>query len=73
MNHCNVDRAWPAWLANADEPLYVPDRTASDDLSRHRIDDPMFSILTSEDDERWTPRRMLDVAGVYTYDDFDLS
>lgn len=68
LNHCNVDRIWSAWLEHADEPRYVPDQSASDDLFRHRIDDPLFSIFTSDDDNRWTPRRMLDVAETYTYD-----
>lgn len=69
LNHCNVDRIWSAWLANADEPRYVPDQSASDDLFRHRIDDPLYSIFTADDDDRWTPRRMLDVSATYSYDD----
>ena len=72
LNHCNVDRAWSAWLEEADEPLYLPDQAAPDDLFRHRIDDPMFSIFTAEEDDRWTPRRMLDVSDTYSYDDLSL-
>ena len=68
LNHCNVDRVWSAWLEDAAEPLYLPDQLAPDELFRHRIDDPMFSIFTADDDTRWTPRRMLDVSETYTYD-----
>jgi tyrosinase len=72
LNHCNVDRAWSAWLADATEPFYLPDQSAPDDLFRHRVDDPMFSIFTGDDDDRWTPRRMLDVSATYTYDDLSV-
>jgi tyrosinase len=68
LNHCNVDRIWSAWLENADEPRYAPDQSASEDLFRHRIDDPLYSIFTADDDNRWTPRRMLDVGEIYSYD-----
>ena len=68
LNHCNEDRIWAAWLENAAEPRYVPDQSAAEDLFRHRIDDPLYSIFTADDDDRWTPRRMLDVADIYSYD-----
>jgi tyrosinase len=54
------------------DPL-PPGPVRSDDLFRHRIDDPMFSIFTSDDDDRWTPRRMLDVTDTYTYDSLTLT
>lgn len=73
LNHCNVDRVWSAWLEDATGPRYLPDQSASDDLFRHRIDDPMFSIFTGDDDDRWTPRRMLDVSATYGYDSLAVS
>ena len=73
LNHCNVDRVWSAWLEDATGPLYLPDEFASADLFRHRIDDPMFSIFTNDDDDRWTPRRMLDVTETYAYDSLNVT
>jgi hypothetical protein len=55
LNHCNFDRAWSAWLEDATRPPYLPAQSAPDELFRHRIDDPMFSIFTGDDDDRWTP------------------
>jgi tyrosinase len=72
LNHCNEDRIWSAWLENAAEPRYLPDQSASEDLFRHRIDDPLYSIFTADDDARWTPRRMLDVGEIYSYDTLTL-
>ena len=72
LNHCNVDRVWAARLAGDHAPQYLPEADAPDELFRHRIDDPVFSIFTSDDDTRWTPRRMLDVDDVYSFDDLDV-
>ena len=72
LNHCNVDRIWAARLNGAHEPRYLPGADAPNELFRHRIDDPLFSIFTSDDDTRWTPRRMLEVADIYSYDSLDV-
>ncbi len=63
LNHCNVDRIWEAWLVQNNR-VYVPDQTAPSDLQGHRIDDPMFSLIS----QPATPRQMLDVSSFYTYD-----
>jgi len=63
LNHCNVDRIWEAWLMQNNR-VYVPDQTVSADLLGHRIDDPMFSLISPPA----TPRQMLDVSNFYTYD-----
>ncbi len=63
LNHCNEDRIWAAWQTHLGA-LYVPDQTASADLFGHRIDDPMFALLS----DPVTPGQMLDVTDFYTYD-----
>lgn len=70
LNHCNVDRIWSAWLATIPppSPTYLPAANASQSLFRHRLDDPLYSIFTAQNDTRWTPRRMIDVASIYSYD-----
>jgi tyrosinase len=70
LNHCNVDRIWSAWLAKnpPPSPTYAPPANAPQSLFRHRLDDPLYSIFTAQNDTRWTPRRMLDVSVTYGYD-----
>jgi tyrosinase len=69
LNHCNVDRIWAAWLAGPTAAPYLPTQSASADLAGHRIDDPVFALLT----DPVTPRQMLDVDSFYSYDTLDLS
>jgi tyrosinase len=64
LNHCNVDRIWEAWLVRHGRS-YVPPQSAPSDLSLHRIDDPMHSVLTTTP---ITPRQMLDLSAYYSYD-----
>jgi tyrosinase len=75
LNHCNVDRIWSAWLAKSPppSPAYLPPANAPQDLFRHRMDDQLYSIVTAQNDTRWTPRKMLDVKGTYSYDDLNLA
>lgn len=64
LNHCNVDRLWEAWLQRHGR-TYVPAQNESADLAMHRINDAMYSILTSQP---VTPADMLDVSTFYAYD-----
>jgi tyrosinase len=68
LNHCNVDRIWAAWRAANPARLYVPAAAAPAELFRHRIDDPQYSVFTGADNAAWTPRRLLDVSSIYSYD-----
>lgn len=63
LNHCNEDRIWAAWQTHPGS-AYLPDQNASADLQGHRIDDPIFALLS----DPVTPRQMLDVSDFYTYD-----
>jgi tyrosinase len=63
LNHCNVDRAWEKWLQQNGRQ-YVPDMTAGASLKGHRIDDPIESPLGGGA----TPRQVLEVSALYTYD-----
>lgn len=63
LNHCNVDRLWEGWM-NSNGRNYLPDMTASEDLKGHRIDDELVSPLAVDA----TPREVLDVTEIYTYD-----
>jgi tyrosinase len=64
LNHCNVDRIWESWQVSQGR-VYEPSQNESAQLSGHRIDDPMYSILTSQ---AITPADVLDVTQLYTYD-----
>jgi tyrosinase len=64
LNHCNVDRIWESWQVSQGR-VYEPSQYESAELSGHRIDDPMYSILTSQ---AITPADVLDVSQLYTYD-----
>ncbi|MDQ2688041.1 MAG: tyrosinase family protein [Armatimonadota bacterium] len=63
LNHCNVDRLWESWLQSQGR-TYLPDMTAGDDLKGHRIDDPIVSPFG----DNATPRQVLDVSSIYTYE-----
>lgn len=64
LNHCNEDRIWAAWQTQPGVSSYLPDQTAPTDLLGHRIDDPMYALLS----DPVTPRQMLEVTDFYTYD-----
>lgn len=64
LNHCNVDRIWEAWMVDNGR-VYRPLDDAGAELFRHRLSDPLVSMLTSS-----APivSDMLDVSTFYTYD-----
>jgi len=64
LNHCNVDRIWEGWMQRQGR-VYRPTSTAPDRYFRHRLSDPLVSMLTS-----FQPlvSDMLDVGQFYTYD-----
>jgi tyrosinase len=63
LNHCNEDRIWESWMKKNGR-VYRPTMTAPADLLGQRIDDPI-----SSPDSTTTPRAVLDVSSVYTYDE----
>ena len=63
LNHCNEDRIWESWMKKNGR-VYRPTMTAPADLLGQRIDDPI-----SSPDSTTTPRAVLDVSTVYTYDE----
>ena len=67
LHHVNVDRIWTAWQQRHGNSPYVPRADASPDLLFHRIDDRMHTFFN----HTVTPRQMLDVSGMYTYDTVD--
>jgi tyrosinase len=64
LNHCNVDRIWEGWMGSHGR-TYAPPGSASTDLTGHRIDDPLYSILIRTP---VTPAQLLDASPFYTYD-----
>jgi tyrosinase len=64
LNHCNIDRIWEKWLTSRGR-TYVPDPMADASLAGHRIDDPISSPIGGG---TLTPRQVLDVSTIYTYD-----
>ena len=63
LNHCNVDRIWASWLESNGQ-TYVPDQTAPEGLLGHRTDDDMYALLS----DAVSPRQMLDIDDLYSYD-----
>lgn len=63
LNHCNEDRIWSAWLQRHGVS-YLPPQTAPVSLRGQRIDDMMNALFSPPT----TPRDMLDVSDIYTYD-----
>lgn len=45
LNHCNADRIWQGWMADRGRD-YEPADTAPQALLRHRLHDPLLSMLT---------------------------
>jgi tyrosinase len=62
LNHCNEDRVWESWMKKNGR-VYRPTMTAPADLLGQRIDDKIASPVSTT-----TPRAVLDVSDVYTYD-----
>lgn len=65
LNHCNVDRIWAGWQARPAPRAYVPTSGSTAELFRHRLNDPLHSVLTSTAP---TVSQMLDVSQFYDYD-----
>ncbi|MDX3458636.1 tyrosinase family protein [Streptomyces sp. ME02-8801-2C] len=64
LNDCNEDRIWEGWM-NRYGRLYAPDMTApAATFKSERIDDPIVSPLGPTG----TPRTVLDISAIYTYD-----
>ena len=67
LNHCYVDRLWERWRENTADPSYRPTGRSqpNDPLFRHRLQDPIYSILT-----RAQPSiaSMIDPSDVYVYE-----
>ena len=65
LNHCNVDRIWTSWQASPNAGPYVPVSGPANELFRHRLNDPMYSVLTD-----FEPRisQVQDVSQLYDYD-----
>jgi tyrosinase len=64
LNHCNVDRIWEAWMTDRGR-TYAPPPSASSELAGHRLDDALYSILTTQP---VTPADLLDPTPYYSYD-----
>ena len=76
LNHCNVDRIWAGWLQIHNNPPYVPNANAATALSRHRLNDLLFEITTSDLFDpiyrgRVRPLNLLDPSARYIYDTFN--
>lgn len=73
LNHCNVDRIWAGWQYIHNNPPYLPGDNESNDLQRHRLNDFMYEITTTEEFDplfkgRVRPKDLLDVSSRYNYD-----
>lgn len=64
LNHCNEDRIWEAWMREHGR-TYVPEQTEPATLQLHRINDAMYSVLTTQP---VTPADVLDISAFYSYD-----
>lgn len=47
LNHCNADRIWEAWNI-ANNRAYAPPQSEPQSLFRHRLNDPLLSMLTTQ-------------------------
>ena len=68
LNHCNEDRIWAAWQQRHSDSSYLPGPDAPEALRGHRLDDDMYSLLTSP----ISPRQTLDLSDFYTYDTLEV-
>lgn len=65
LNHCNEDRIWEAWMGERGR-IYAPAQGESNELAGHRLDDPMYSVLTTQP---ITPAQVLDASTFFAYDE----
>ncbi|HEX2053776.1 MAG TPA: tyrosinase family protein [Actinomycetota bacterium] len=63
LNHCNVDRIWEAWMVRHGR-IYEPDDSPGNPEG-HRLNDEITALVSRL---RTTPKEMLDVSHIYTYD-----
>jgi tyrosinase len=63
LHQCNTDRAWETWMQQNGR-VYLPVQSESSLLLGHRIDDAMMSLLS----DPMTPRQVLNLTHLYTYD-----
>lgn len=63
LNHANEDRIWEGWMRRHGRS-YLPGPGEPATLLGHRLDDEMFALLS----EPLTPRQVLDVAALSSYD-----
>lgn len=76
LNHCNVDRIWAGWQHIHSNPPYLPGDSENTNLQRHRLNDFMYEITTSEQFDplfkgRVRPADLLDISIRYSYDTLD--
>jgi len=64
--HSNLDRIWRSWQQRHPAAPYVPPDSASSDLYRHRLNDPLHPF--SVGDPVKSPALVLDSTALYTYD-----
>lgn len=70
LNHCNADRIWEGWMTEGGR-RYEPDESAPDTLFRHRLPDPLLSMLTEAQPlvaQTLDARDLVDPARVPVYD-----
>jgi tyrosinase len=70
LNHCNVDRVWEAWNIARGRP-YSPPQTEAQSLFRHRREDPLISMLTTQQplvSQMLDLSQFVEAARVPTYD-----
>jgi tyrosinase len=65
LNHCNVDRIWESWMTTYGR-RYEPGPTASGAPAGHRLNDAITSLITTA---TTSPDEVLDLGGLYSYDD----
>jgi tyrosinase len=68
LNHSNEDRIWAAWQQRYPDSPYLPGPDAPEALRGHRLDDEMYSLLSSP----ITPRQTLDLSDFYSYDTLEV-
>ncbi len=71
LNHCNVDRVWEAWQQPPPKGhgrTYAPPQSAPAALKGHRLNDKLASLISGTT----TPKQMLNVSQIYTYDSLDV-
>jgi tyrosinase len=66
LNHCNVDRIWARWQKDRPNAPYRPPQSASQNLLRHRPNDPLYSIFAAGNNGP-PVSQVFNVSSVYKY------